>query len=98
LRPNDIVPKQKRCLVLIVRAAPQLDVAHRRTAAVCVRHDMVKLERGRFAHLWRGMGDAPIVLTVSELDPFLEGDTIAGRMTLSPPPLAHVSLASDRAR
>jgi transposase len=57
-----------------------------------------RLERGRFARLWRDEGDTPIMLTVSELDLFLEGSTIVGRVALSPPPLTQFSLASDRAR
>jgi transposase len=57
-----------------------------------------RLERGRFAHLWRDTGDAPITLTVSELDLLLDGSTMVGRVTLSPPALTHFSLASDRAR
>ena len=32
-----------------------------------------RLERGRFARLWRENGDDPITLTISELDLFLEG-------------------------
>jgi transposase len=57
-----------------------------------------RLERGRFARLWRDESDAPITLTVSELDLFLDGSTIVGRVALSPPPLTQFSLASDRAR
>jgi transposase len=57
-----------------------------------------RLERGRFARLWGDDGDAPITLTVSELDLFLEGSTIVGRIALSPPALTQFSLASDRAR
>lgn len=57
-----------------------------------------RLERGRFARLWRDEGDAPLTLTVSELDLFLDGSTIVGRVALSPPPMRHFSLASDRAR
>ena len=56
-----------------------------------------RLERGRFARLWRDEGDAPIMLTVSELDLFLDGSTIVGRVALSPPALTHFLLASDRA-
>ena len=56
-----------------------------------------RLERGRFARLWRDEGDTPIKLTVSELDLFLDGSTIVGRVALSPPALTHFSLASDRA-
>ena len=54
-----------------------------------------RLERGRFARLWRDEGAAPITLTVSELDLFLEGSTLIGRVPLSPPALTHFSLASD---
>jgi transposase len=57
-----------------------------------------RLERGRFARLWRDDGDAPITLTVSELDLFLDGSTIVGRVALSPPALTQFSLASDRRR
>jgi len=55
-----------------------------------------RLERGRFARLWRDEDEAPIRLTVSELDLFLEGSTVIGRIPLSPPALTHFSLASDR--
>jgi transposase len=53
---------------------------------------------GLFAHLWRDEPDAPITLTVSELDLFLDGSTMIGRVALSPPPLTQFSLASDRRR
>ena len=36
-----------------------------------------RLERGRFARLWRDDQDGPLTLTVSELDLFLDGSTIA---------------------
>ncbi len=57
-----------------------------------------RLERGRFASIWRDAGAAPLTLTVSELDLFLDGSALVGRVSLTPPPLAHFSLASDRAR
>ena len=57
-----------------------------------------RLERGRFARLWRDEGDTPITLTVSELDLFLDGSTMVGRVALSPPAVTHFSLASDRPR
>jgi transposase len=57
-----------------------------------------RLERGRFAALWRDEGVAPVTLTVSELDLFLDGSALVGRMALTPPPLTHFSLASDRPR
>jgi transposase len=57
-----------------------------------------RLERGRFARLWRDEPDAPITLTVSELDLFLDGSTLVGGVALSPPPVTQFSLASDRSR
>jgi transposase len=53
-----------------------------------------RLERGRFARLWRD-GDEQITLTISELDLFLEGSTVVGRVALTPPALTDFSLASD---
>jgi transposase len=55
-----------------------------------------RLERGRFAPLWRTEGDDPITLTVSELDLFLDGSTLVGRVALAPPALTQFSLAADR--
>ena len=57
-----------------------------------------RLERGRFARVWGEDGAAPITLTVSELDLFLDGSTVVGRVPLSPPAVTQFSLASDRAR
>jgi transposase len=54
-----------------------------------------RLERGRFARLWRDEGEDPITLTISELDLFLEGSALVGRVALAPPVLTHFSLASD---
>jgi len=54
-----------------------------------------RLERGRFARLWRDEPDTPITLTVSELDLFLEGSALVGRVALSPPALTQFSLASE---
>jgi transposase len=54
-----------------------------------------RLERGRFAALWRDAAADPITLTVSELDLFLDGSTLVGRVALTPPALTHFSLASD---
>jgi transposase len=56
-----------------------------------------RLERGRFASVWRDDGDAPVTLTVSELDLFLDGSTLVGRLTLTPPALTRFLLASNRA-
>ena len=57
-----------------------------------------RLERGRFAALWRDGSQDPITLAVSELDLFLDGSTVVGRVALTPPALTHFSLASDRTK
>jgi transposase len=44
-----------------------------------------RLERGRFACLWSQKSAAQVRLTVSELQLFLEGSTLVGRVSLSPP-------------
>jgi transposase len=45
-----------------------------------------RLEQGRFACLWRD-GDKPTLrLTLNELQLFLEGSALVGRMALSPAP------------
>jgi len=42
-----------------------------------------RLEQGRFASLWRD-GGSPLRLTLNELQLFLEGSTLVGRVQLSP--------------
>jgi transposase len=54
-----------------------------------------RLEKGRFARVWPEAGDTPITLTISELELFLDGSTLVGRVALSPPAITHFSLASD---
>lgn len=54
-----------------------------------------RLERGRFAGLWREPPTAaPLRLTMSELQLFLEGSALVGRLPLSPAPFV---LAAARA-
>ena len=56
-----------------------------------------RLEQGRFACLWRDT-DAPVVrLTMSELQLFLEGSTLVGRVALSPPPFVLASMQKNLA-
>lgn len=45
-----------------------------------------RLERGRFAALWRDDARASLRLTTSELALFLEGSTLVGKVALSPAP------------
>ena len=40
-----------------------------------------RLEKGRFAQLW---GDTPVELTMSELQLFLEGSALVGKVRVSP--------------
>ena len=54
-----------------------------------------RLERGRFACLWREAGDPPIALTISELDLVLDGSALVGTIALPPPAIPNFSLASD---
>ncbi len=44
-----------------------------------------RLEQGRFASLWRDEGKATLRLTLNELQLFLEGSALVGRVALSPP-------------
>jgi transposase len=57
-----------------------------------------RLERGRFACLWRASEGGSLRLTVSELALFLEGSTLVGRVALSPAPLALESFAETLAQ
>jgi transposase len=53
-----------------------------------------RLERGRFACLWRADGAHTLRLTLNELQLFLEGSELVGRIPLSPPPFVQIPLAS----
>lgn len=53
-----------------------------------------RLERNRFACLWRDGAAGALRLTMSELQLFLEGSTLVGRVSLSPPVFVQKSLAS----
>ena len=56
-----------------------------------------RLERGRFACLWRDADARVVRLTMSELQLFLEGSTLVGRIPLSPPPFVLASLQKNLA-
>lgn len=56
-----------------------------------------RLERGRFAKLWRDDG-AVLHLTSSELALFLEGCELVGRRTLSPSAVTPMSMSVARDR
>jgi transposase len=82
--------------IFVSRDRVRAKVLHWDGTGLCVYAK--RLERGRFAQLWRDGGDTPLTLTVSELDLFLEGSTMVGRVALSPPAMTQFLLASDRAR
>ena len=46
-----------------------------------------RLERGQFAKLWRDEGLSELELTRAELELFLQGSQLIGKLRLSPPPL-----------
>ena len=54
-----------------------------------------RLERGRFACLWRDEKAESLRLTMSELQLFLEGSTLVGRVRLSPEPFEPQSIAES---
>ena len=52
-----------------------------------------RLERGRFAPLWKRSAGGTLSLTHAELDLFLQGSELVGKMALSPAPLSKKELA-----
>jgi transposase len=56
-----------------------------------------RLERGRFACLWRDADARRVRLTMSELQLFLEGSTLVGGIALSPAPFSVAEAQKDLA-
>jgi len=54
---------------------------------------MKRLERGKFAALWRDGSAVPLQLTASELALFIEGCVAVGKMSLSPKEIVVSSVA-----
>jgi transposase len=52
-----------------------------------------RLERGCFASPWRELGRRELALTASELQLFLEGSELVGRVKLSPDEISEKDLA-----
>ena len=48
-----------------------------------------RLSKGLFAALWSEAGGPALSLTQSELNLFLEGAVLTGRLPISPPPFLH---------
>ncbi len=82
--------------IFVSRDRVRAKVLHGDGTGLCIYAK--RLERGRVAHLWREDREAPMTLTVSELDLFLDGSTAIGCVALTPPAMTQLSLASDRAR
>jgi transposase len=80
--------------IFVSRDRVRAKVLHWDGTGLCVYAK--RLERGRFARVWAEDAAPPLTLTVSELDLFLDGSTLVGRVALSPPALTTFSLASDR--
>lgn len=55
-----------------------------------------RLEQGRFASLWRRREGEALELSTSELQLFLEGCELVGRMRLSPPQMREENLVIAR--
>lgn len=53
-----------------------------------------RLERGRFARLWEEETESTVRLTLSELQLFLEGSKLVGKISLSPPEIVDFTLAN----
>ena len=60
-------------------------------SGLCIYHK--RLERGLFAALWNLGGDGPLRLTRTELELFLHGSQLVGRVALTPAPLSENDLA-----
>ena len=56
-----------------------------------------RLEEGRFASLWREGTSPKLTLTMSELQLFLEGSALVGRVPLSPAPFVMKSFRESLA-
>jgi hypothetical protein len=62
------IAKEEHSLILIVRPAPQLDVAHGRGSAVGVRDDVVELEKRRLGAAPGATGEsAPPLIAAPDL-------------------------------
>lgn len=54
-----------------------------------------RLEAGQFALLWKEPSEAAVTLTMTELQLFLEGSKLVGRVALSPPRFVKKSVAMN---
>jgi len=85
-------PLSGELFLFVSRNLVRAKVLHWDGTGLCVYAK--RLERGRFARLWSEEG-ATVRLTLSELQLFLEGSKLVGRISLSPPEVTHFSLANQ---
>lgn len=52
-----------------------------------------RLERGQFAPLWKRSTESVLSLSAAELELFLQGSELIGKVALHPPPLSRNELA-----
>ncbi len=52
-----------------------------------------RLERGQFAPLWKRSAESVLSLSAAELELFLHGSELIGKVALHPPPLSRNELA-----
>ena len=88
-------PLSGELFLFVSRNRIRAKVLHWDGAGLCVYAK--RLERGRFSCLWREESETNMRLTLSELQLFLEGSKLVGKISLSPPEITHFSLA-NRAR
>ncbi len=73
------------------KARTHAKVLHFDGSGVCIYAK--RLEKGRFAALWRYTEREQVVLTRAELELFMQGSHLIGRFQLAPPPLDEKDLA-----
>lgn len=84
-------PLSGEVYVFVARDRKRAKVLHWDGTGLCIYAK--RLERGCFASLWRHPGSDALRLTMNELQLFLEGSRLVGKMSLSPPPFEHKPLA-----
>lgn len=78
-------PLSGDCFLFTNRRRTRAKVLHFDGTGLCIYSK--RLERGRFARLWKDAPGEAVRRTTNELALFLEGSQLAGRIPLSPPEL-----------
>jgi len=84
-------PLSGEVFVFVNRRRKSAKVLHWDGTGLCIYSK--RLEQGQFACLWRKDQSAPLCLTMSELQLFLEGSALVGRVELSPPAFVRKTIA-----